>query len=199
MKKSLILAICLMIFLVCTGFTVQTEDDFEKQYISTEYNVCSNSSSKTYMGYKSINDRSSTQYKFIKEEMTINTTSGLLEDSEGFIGVALGSNFGEIGTRYYFTLSSGVVLPLIKIEQKASVDTVDGCQHISDSSVIEFVVDKEIASDYFGVYNNGYILGGNFNNDDRFNGTIEKIELVTEELVSGVLFKPHHLELNVKK
>ena len=77
-----------------------------------------------------------------------------------------------------------VVLPLIKVEEKADKDTVNGCAHSSDSSVIEFVIDTEYAaeSEYFNIRGNGLIMSGNYNNYKLFKGKIDKIEKVTDEL-----------------
>ena len=72
----------------------------------------------------------------------------------------------------------------LKIEEKADKDTVNGCAHTSDSSVIEFVIDTEYAaeSEYFNIRGNGLIMSGNYNNYKLFKGKIDKIEKVTDEL-----------------
>ena len=101
-------------------------------------------------------------------------------DEDGFLGVALGSAFGSLGTRYVFTLDSGIELYVIKIEEKADQDTINGCQHQIDESVIEFVLDKKIAPYWFGVAENGYINSGNFNNHPDFQGSIIRIQRVIE-------------------
>ena len=99
-------------------------------------------------------------------------------DDETFFGcnsetsvTFLGSFYGTIGDRFYFTLDSGVVLPVIKIEEKADKDTdASGCYHLSDGSVMEFVIDSDIANDYFGRYGNGLVLQGNYANYKLFSG-----------------------------
>lgn len=141
--------------------------------------VCSSSSSKTYMDYRAINNTRSKQYKYIQEYMTVDET-GLLVDQEGFIGAALGSYFGKIGDRFYFTLDSGIVLPLVMIDAKANTDTANGCMQAHDKSVIEFVIDTNLAAEYFGRFGNGLVLQGNFNNYKLFRGEIVKVEKVTE-------------------
>ena len=114
--------------------------------------------------------------------------TGFLYDKDGFIAVALGSYYGEIGDRYYFTLDSGIVLPLVKGEEKADEDTdYTGCYHTLDGSVIEFVIDDEYAASYFGANGNGYVLDGNYNNYSLFNGSIAKVEKVLDEKVERIV------------
>ncbi|MFV0479596.1 MAG: hypothetical protein ACK5LZ_03380 [Anaerorhabdus sp.] len=198
MKKSLLVLILVFSFITMTGFTTKTEnedgftiesfDQYNREFQSEAIEVCSTSATKTYMSYKAITSTTSKQYKFIYSEMTVDELTGLLYDEDGFIGVALGSSFGEIGTRYYFTLDTGITLPVVKVDAKASVDAPNGCSHSADASVLEFVIDTTIAGEYFGVSNNGYVNQGNFNNDERFEGEIIGIELVLDERLEGGVY-----------
>lgn len=138
---------------------------------SNEIEPCSTSSVKSYMDYKTITSTTSDQYKFIQEHMEVR--NGFLFDKEGYIGVALGSWFGDIGSRWVFELSSGELLYTVKVEHKDDKHTINGCEHINDRSVIEFVIDTE--TNMFEIGSNGLILNGNFNNHELFNGTIEKV------------------------
>ncbi|MFV0380077.1 MAG: hypothetical protein ACK5KQ_04545 [Anaerorhabdus sp.] len=199
MRKIILCLFLLCSFIFTTGFADMSDDEdfniesfnkYNKEFVSEAIEVCSSSATKTYMSYKAITSKRSKQYRFIDEHMKVDETTGLLIDEDGFIGVALGSSFGEIGTRYYFTLDSGAVLPLVKVDAKATVDAPNGCSHSKDASVIEFVIDTDIAKEYFGVSNNGYISQGNFNNNEYFNGEIEAIELVSDErLEEGVYYE----------
>lgn len=187
-KKCLICLILVLSFLFCSGFvpeefSIENLDEYEKEFVAEEMSVCSTSSVKTYMPISMITSKTSRQYKFIEEHMTIDEETGFAFDEDGFIGVALGSVFGEIGSRYYITLNTGIVLPVVKIDAKSDSHTVSGCYHTNDKSVIEFVIDKPVAAEYFGVGGNGLIQNGNLNNDERLKGRIEKIELVTDEKV----------------
>ena len=143
---------------------------------SNEIEPCSTSSVKSYMDYRTITSKTSDQYKFIQANMEVR--NGLLFDQEGYIGVALGTWFGEIGTRWVFELSSGEVLYTVKVEHKDDKHTINGCEHKNDRSVIEFVVDTE--TNMFEIGSNGLILNGNFNNHELFNGTIEKVRKETK-------------------
>lgn len=139
--------------------------------------VCSNSQTKTYMDYKMITDKTSKQWQYINASGRIKIENGYLMEGE-YIGVALGSYFGEIGTKYIFTLDTGKQIKVVKIEEKADAHTNNGCQQKWDGSVIEFVID----SNAFEKSSNEYVYNGNFNNIEQFNGHIEKIEMVTEEV-----------------
>lgn len=189
MKKVLTILSALIVLLTLTGFSNDEEFfdetslyDYQKEYVTKNAGACALGKTKTYMDYRSITDRSSRQYKFIKDNMKVDEKTGFLLDEDGFIGVALGSYYGEIGDRYYFTLDSGVVLPVVKIDEKADKDTDSlGCHHTKDGSVIEFVIDKDIANEYYGHYANGLVLQGNFSNYEIYKGSIIKAEKVTND------------------
>ena len=129
------------------------------------------------MDYKMITDKSSKQWQYINASGRIKIENGYLMEGE-YIGVALGSYFGGIGTKYIFTLDTGKQMKVVKIEEKADAHTKNGCQQKWDGSVIEFVID----SNAFEKSANGYVYNGNFNNIEQFNGHIEKIEMVMEEV-----------------
>ena len=173
-----------------SNYTVELEQRLEEQQSKAvvgqqslksanmkEIEVCSTSASKTYMDYEKITAKSSKQYKYIEAYMEVNE-QGLLVDEDGYIGVALGSYFGDIGTKYQITLSTGIVLDVVKVEAKSDRHTNNGCEQMYDKSVIEFVIDESIAEDYFGRSKNGYILNGNFNNNKMFKGNIVAIKEV---------------------
>ena len=151
------------------------EKEYVTEYVEQEYDVCSTSSVKTYMDYRTIDDVNSKQYRYIRDNMTVNQVTGLLEDEDGFIGVALGSAFGEIGDKYIFTLDDGKEFKFVKVEQKSDMHTVNGCYHTEDKSVIELVLNTTIAGQYYGVSSNNLILSGNFNNSGEFEGRIKSI------------------------
>lgn len=176
-RLSKIAMVLLASSMLC-GFTTA---DTKKTYVTEDVPVCSSSAAKTYMDYRKITNTKSAQYKYIRDYMRVDTETGLLFDEEGFIGVALGSYFGPIGTRYYITLDTGIVLPVVKVEAKADIHVSNGCEHLIDTSVIELVLDAEIAGEYFGVGTNGYVSNGNFNRNENFKGKIVKVELVTDE------------------
>ena len=137
--------------------------------------VCSTSSVKSYMEYSKITNKSSKQWKYINASGKIKIENGYLMEGE-YIGVALGSYFGEIGTKYIFTLDTGKQIKVVKVEEKSDNDTINGCYQKYDKSVIEFVIDTHA----FAKSKNGYVNNGNFNNLEQFKGNITKIERVLE-------------------
>lgn len=141
--------------------------DTGKTYID----VCSTSSAKSYMDGSKITSPTSEQYAFKQENMHIE--DGFYKDDEGNYGVALGTYFGDIGTKYIFVLDTGIELHVVKMEHKADEDVIDGCVHKDDSSVIEIVIDVTYFKDILDVY--GHPYSGNFNNNPEFNGSIESI------------------------
>ena len=164
-------------------FDLEMLKDYQKKFESEEIEVCALSSAKTYMDYRATTLVSSRQYQFIHNYLNVDKKTGFLYDDEGFIAVALGSYYGTIGDRYYFTLDSGIVLPLVKAEQKADEDTdYSGCYQKYDKSIMEFVIDSDYASSYFGSRGNGLVLNGNYNNYSLFSGNIVKIEKVLDEI-----------------
>ena len=202
LKKVIILVLGITLFTTLSGFkseefTIDNFDNYEKEFETEEMDVCFNISAKTYMPYTAITKKGSPQYKYIHEKMTVDETTGMLYDEEGFIGAALASDFGKIGSRYYFTLDSGIVLPIVKVDAKPDMYT-DGCAALS-GHIIEFVIDTKKAGSYFGVGPSGLVNYGNFNNDSRFEGVIVKIEKVLDEKIdSGITYVEHEIEVNLK-
>lgn len=163
-------------------FDIEDLYDYQREYKSEQLSVCSTNTAKTYMDYCMTTVVSSRQYQFIHNECEIDKRTGFLLDSDGFIAVALGSYYGEIGDRFYFVLDSGIVLPLVKAEEKADEDTdALGCYHTIDGSVIEFVIDEDYAKNYFWSNDNGLVLNGNYNNYPIFNGSVVRVEKVLNE------------------
>ena len=157
----------LLMFTLLLAPTVEDEPD----PINWEL-PCATSSTKSYMDYKAVTLRSSKQYKYIEKYMTVR--DGLLYDSDGSIGVALGSWWGDIGAKWTIELSNGQIFDVVKIDEKADNHVVGGCYHKSDGSVIEMVVDSTTTPNkHWG--SNGLIWNGNFNNYDKFKGTIKRI------------------------
>lgn len=162
---------------VVIGNTTHNEEKPLTMEINHEIDLCSTSNVKSYMNYKMITSKSSDQYRYIQANMKVNE-KGMLEDEEGYIGVALGSYFGDIGTKYIVNLDTGIDLKVVKVEAKDDNHTNNGCYQKWDKSVIEFVIDTETAEEYYGVETNGYIVHGNFNNIDEYRGNIERMEVV---------------------
>ncbi len=180
-------------------FSVDSFKNYTREFKSTSIGACSSSSTKTYEDYRMITSTGSAQYQYIHNRMTVDDESGLLYDEEGFVGVAMGYNFGAIGTRYYIVLDTGIIIPVVKVDAKAEVDAPNGCSASADASVIEFVIDSDRAKEYFGQGATGLASQGNLNNYDSLRGNIKDIELVSDEkLESGVIYQDTQTALPLK-
>ncbi len=140
--------------------------------VKEELEVCSSSPAKSYMFGQSITSKTSNQYKLLQ---TMKRIDGFYYTYDDYMGVALGSYFGNVGDKFTITLDTGIVLKVVKLDRKDDSHTGSlNCQHRIDGSVIEMIVDRD--NHTFPIYSNGYIFGGNFNNSKEFNGSIIKIE-----------------------
>ena len=133
------------------------------------------SSFKSYMDYRTITNTSSKQYKLIHSDDVTIGSDGLLYSGE-YVGIALGSRYGKIGDKYIITLDTGKQFKVIKLDEKSDKHTYDGCHHIPDGSMVEFVIDINKASKSYPMA----IRMGNFNYVDAFNGTVIQIQKVVE-------------------
>lgn len=213
MKNKVLFISAFLLILVASGFTkiyntqndvyefnLENLYDYQKEFESEEIDVCASSGAKTYMDYRMTTVVNSKQYQFIHNKLTVDKNTGFLYDKDGFIAVALGSHYGTIGDRFYFTLDSGIVLPLVKAEEKADVDTdINGCYHLIDGSVIEFVIDDVYAGYYFYNNGNGLVLNGNYNNYWLFKGDIVKVEKVLEDRNEKIVSYKYYTEIPLDK
>ncbi|MBP3890736.1 MAG: hypothetical protein J6D29_01045 [Solobacterium sp.] len=193
-KKGILAVSLVSAFTLSTGFSegefnLADLKDYTREFKSESIGACSNSSVKTYEDYRMITAVGSKQYQHIQNHMTVDETTGFLYDEDGFIGVALAYSFGEIGSRYYMVLDTGVIIPVVKIDAKAAVDASNGCGANLNNHVIEFVIDSDKAFQYFGG-GNGLASNGNFNNYDCLKGNILDIERVLDEKIEeGVIYE----------
>lgn len=135
-------------------------------------------SAKPYMDYRKITDRTSNQYQLIYSDEISVDDNGYLVDTEGNIGVAMGSYFGDIGTKYIIHLDTGISFGVVKVEEKADIHTCENNFMASANDVIEFVIDTSAGYMQDNIWSNGYIWQGNFNNCPDFQGNIVKIERI---------------------
>ena len=168
-------------------FSLSKLKNYKKEFKSVSIGACSTSSTKTYEDYRLITSVGSAQYQYIHNHCTVDEETGFLIDEEGFMGVAMGYSFGEIGSRYYIELDTGITIPVVKVDSKAAEHAPNGCSASSDASVIEFVIDADKAMAYFGGAN-GLASSGNFNNYKYLKGRISDIERVTDERIETGIF-----------
>lgn len=160
---------------------MEIEEEFViDSYRYTPVKMVYQTSAKTYMDYRAITNTSSAQYQFIhSDEITI-CEDGFLRDEEGFIGVAMGSYFGPIGSRYICHLDTGKDIKIVKVEAKDTSHTFGGFCGSTAYDIIEFVIDTKALWMQQNKWGNGYIFSGNFNNYSEFNGKIVAIDMVIE-------------------
>lgn len=115
------------------------------------------------MDYRTITDTTSKQYSLIQQSTIRN---GLLYIDD-YVLVALGSYYGDIGTKYLLTFESGETLKVIKADQKSDNHVINNCYHKSNKSMIEFIVDTNTLSIELKV-------AGDLN--ELFKGKVVKIE-----------------------
>lgn len=153
--------------------TAYMTEKIRKEISVQNLKVLNSSSVKSYMDYKLITDITSPQYSFIHNNMRV-CDDGFLRDKDNYIGVALGSYFGDIGDRFLITLSSGKFIPVVMIDLKSNEHTdINNFSHTMDGSIIEFVIEPLYMNDKVG--ENGLIYNGNFNNCEDFKGSIVEI------------------------
>lgn len=135
-----------------------------------EASVCGYASSrKNYMDYRALWS-GSTQMRIINNYTTL-TEDGFLVTEDGFYGVALGSSFGPLGSKYRFTTDTGSVFKVIKVDEKADAHTVNGCADAS-GSIIEFVFDTDLIRAHYPQVTSS----GDVNVLSTFNGSVVKVE-----------------------
>ena len=177
-----IITVILLLLLILRpkGVNLKKFSNYKKMLGAEEVTLCAESDGKTYEDYRMITDETSDQYKLIHSKLKVDKKTGFLYDKDGFLAAALGYQFGPVGTRYYFTLDTGIVLPLIKTDEKDPKDASDGCAVDINGTVIEFVIDADAALKHFGTITNGLVLDGNYNNSPDFAGSIVKIERILQ-------------------
>lgn len=157
---------------------IQPVEETKAEYKYTPVTMLYQTSAKTYMDYRAITNKVSAQYKLIHSDAITICEDGFLRDADGFIGVAMGSYFGPIGSRYVCHLDNGKEIKVIKVEAKADQHTVNGfCGYVA-YDIIEFVIDTKATWMQQNKWGNGYIFSGNFNNCDMFKGKIVSIDKV---------------------
>lgn len=127
---------------------------------------------KSYMDYRAVTNVYSKQYKLINSGI-FNKDNGLLMTNDGYVAIALGSRFGDIGDKFIISLDTGKKFKAIKADEKDDGDTSHRCHHISDGSLIEFIVDVNKLEHK----NNLAYIMGDISYIDGFGGNIVSIEM----------------------
>lgn len=142
-----------------------------------EISIPTNTYSKTYEDGCFITDKTSPAYQMLSQ-CAIDYRGHYMYD-ETYYAVAMGNYFDDVGSKYVVTLDGGSQFKIIKCDVKQDIHTInrmiDGA-----GAIIEFIINGSVASEYYGIGENGYILGGSFNNSEEFHGKIIGIEQIKE-------------------
>lgn len=110
-----------------------------------------------------ITDETSDAYKLLSK---LSIEDGHYRDGE-YVAIALASFYGNVGDKFRITLSSGQVFYGIMADTKKDIHVDETYSHITDGSVIEFIVDTS-------TLNPDILRLGNL--DSVYSGSIKSIE-----------------------
>lgn len=155
---------------------VKIKKEVEKKAIQKEYlnmPLVAYTNSISYMDGNLTTYKNSPAYYWTRQMCSINYGNGHFMYDD-YYAVAMTRSFGNCGDKFKITTNTGNVFKVIKTEQKKESELINSQQH-PDGSIIEFVIDVKSASNIYPL-ESGYVLGGNFNRLEHFNGNIIKIE-----------------------
>lgn len=153
--------------------------DIEKVEFEKTVNIAipTDTNAKTYEDGRLITDTTSQAYSWISQCQYDERGHYMLENK--YYAVAMGNYFDEVGSKYKISLNTGRTLYVVKCDVKQDIHTtnrmIDG-----SGAMIEFIINTDVATSYYGLNPNGYVLGGNFNNHESFQGNIIKVEQIIE-------------------
>ncbi|MFA5448859.1 MAG: hypothetical protein WC292_00235 [Clostridia bacterium] len=109
------------------------------------------------MDYQKVTNKTSKQYGYILLS-EVEEFSGLMK-FQGRYMVAMGSYYGDLGTKYDVLLTNGETIRVVVTERKDDKHTDEKNQYQKwDGSILEFVINKEVMSKQLG---NHIVKGGN--------------------------------------
>ena len=163
-----------------SGKLINVEGALESHYSYTEKEVLRELSNKTYMDYTTITNKNSPQWDMIyNQKMFHITVDGYLLTDDGYYGVAMGTYFGGLGSKYLVILDTGKILPVCILDVKQDIHTDKNNFAGGADDIIEFVLDTSKMQDK--IYANGYVWGGNLNNNPDFEGKVSRIVIIEEK------------------
>lgn len=131
------------------------------------------------MSVYSITDKTSKQYNFIWNSGRCKISQrGFIMCDVDYFGVAMGTYFGPIGSKYILTLESGEQIKVCKVEHKSDKHTDQDNYLAQNGHLIEFVIDPATSWMRKQPSTNGLVFNGNFNN--YWKGSVVRIQEVIE-------------------
>ena len=127
------------------------QDIHQENYVM--YSAPATEGFKSYMDYRTITDKTSTQYKLQNEYAYTDKESGIRMVGDRYC-IALGSYFTtDIGQYVDIILGNGTIIPCILADQKDDKHTDDMNAVTVDSDCIsEFIVDSNVLPDMVRLY-----------------------------------------------
>ena len=140
------------------------EETESQEPLLQEIAVPEHISRKPWMDYRAVTDEASEQYRLLQQ--AYHDESGLLY-IDGHLAVALGSQFGPVGSRYTFVMSTGEEVAVIKADAKQDAHTAGGFGWTgTDGHLIEMIVDTDLLDE------EAMLMG---DCECLMNGTVERI------------------------
>lgn len=141
-----------------TETKIKTITEIKRDLPYIEYNIPEYGGFKSYMGYKTLTNKSSNQYK-LQTEFAYTGKYGIRMVNERYC-VAIGSHFNTaIGQYFDLVLENGVQIPCIMSDLKADIHTdVNNIFTLPTKCCSEFVVDMAV-----------------LNNDARYAGSLSAV------------------------
>jgi len=102
--------------------------------------------SVTFMWYGQITNPTANQFHLLHTlDLIEHTDDGFIKVGD-YYAVALGSQFGQIGSKFVIRSEDGSEIRVIKAEAKADIHTINGFAHAEDHSIVEFLLnfDNEV-------------------------------------------------------
>lgn len=130
---------------------------------------------KSFMDYRTITNKSSSQYALQQSNLIYFDEIGLQRLNEDYV-VAVGTYYAkEIGDRFKVTMESGYDFTIIVGDFKDDMHTDDtNRQHLLDGSIIEFIVDGDKLPRI------GWKMGDVSYLDVKFKGEIKELEVLSD-------------------
>lgn len=146
MKKFIKIPIVTILLIFCLSTSVNA---LTAEYTDLGVPTDINTSFKTWMDWRCITDKTSDQYKCIRQWGWRDENGFMRATGEKDLGIeddyymiALGSYYGTtIGTKYKITTDTGNVFYGMLADQKADIHTNSTNQYAGNNDVVEFIVD----------------------------------------------------------
>jgi len=140
--------------------------------------------SVTFMWYSQVTNPTARQFHLLHTlDLITHTDDGFVKIGD-YYAVALGSQFGPIGSKFVIRSADGSEIRVIKADAKADIHTINGFAHAEDHSIVEFLLNvnndviRQIIQDNPGASRNAAL---NRHCRTKFSGCIRYIYRVADD------------------